>query len=90
MKPRLAEFFKSVDDGWRDGAAEPSPRRLTTLDTREGFSGSPRIGAEVGMGEPGVTATAVRVDGACEAGELYMYVAPRTIEEPTIKARVMG
>jgi hypothetical protein len=38
----------------------PSPRRLTNDDARDGRSGSPRIGAEWGMGEPGSTPMVVR------------------------------
>lgn len=63
-----------------------------TLEAREGGSGSPRIGAEVGIGEPGATPTAVRVevDEGDGAGALYMNVAASTIDDPTTKARVMG
>lgn len=52
-------------DGVREEAfdEEPRPKRLITLDAREGRSGSPRMGAVVGMGDPGVTPTAVRVGG---------------------------
>ena len=41
-----------------------------TLDARDGFSGSPRIGAEDSIGDSGGTATAARVDGDDDAGEL--------------------
>ena len=90
MNPKLLIPFKSVAEGFREGAAEPIPRRLTTLDTREGFSGSPRIGADVGIGEPGATATAIRVDGDWDAGELYMNVAARTMLDPSTNANVIG
>jgi len=40
-----------------------------TLDARDGLSGSPRIGAEEWMGEPGSTATVAR-ELACSEGEL--------------------
>jgi hypothetical protein len=55
---------RSVDDGCREDEVDPSPRRLITLDALDGFSGSPRIGAEGVMGEPGVTAMLVRDAGA--------------------------
>lgn len=41
-----------------------------TLDALDGFSGSPRIGADVVMGDPGATAMEARVDGDCVDGEL--------------------
>lgn len=64
---------------------------MITLDAREGGIGSPRIGAVVGIGEPGVTPTAVRVDGAIGAGDaLYKYVELSTMEEPATKAKVIG
>lgn len=68
-KPRLL-FLRSVLEGRRDGALDPSPRRLMTLDALDGFSGSPRIGADVVMGDPGATATAAREEGDCVLGEL--------------------
>ena len=50
------------------------------------------MGALVGIGDPGVTATEVRVGDAdmLVEGELYRYVAARTIDEPTKNAVVMG
>jgi hypothetical protein len=64
------------------------------LDARLCFSGSPRIGAEVDMGDPGRTATVVLVeveeDDVGGDGALYRYVARRTIEEPMMNANVIG
>lgn len=62
-----------------------------TLDARLGFSGSPRMGAEVVMGDPGGLATSLRVRWAgAGPGALYMNVAARTMLDPATKARVMG
>lgn len=61
-------------------------------DVRDGRSrsGSPRIGADCKMGDPGSTPIVVRGTGLEGAGALYRYVAASTIDEPTQKARVMG
>ncbi len=83
---------RSLRDGCREGEADAEPRRsrLMTLDAREGRSGSPRIGADSGIGDPG-TPTAVLVGCAAGAeGALYRYVEARTIDEPLTKASVMG
>ena len=84
--------LRSVADGRRELALdpEPSPRRLTNDDVRDGRSGSPRIGADCEIGDPGSTPMVVRGIEADGAGALYMYVAARTMDEPTQKARVMG
>ena len=96
MKDRFAWAcatpLRSLADGRReDGVEEPRPKRLMTLDVRDGRSTSPRIGAELEMGELGQTATAVRVAGS-EGwdGALNMYVAARTMVEPVTNASVMG
>lgn len=92
-------------DGVRLGGLDDArPKSEITLDAREGFSGSPRIGAEVDIGDPGGMATSFRdldllfVDVERErldvladgAGVLYMNVAARTIVDPAINARVIG
>ena len=69
---------------------EPSPRRLTNDDVRDGRSGSPRIGADCEIGDPGSTPMVVRGFWADGVGALYMYVAARTIDEPTQNASEMG
>jgi len=63
-----------------------------TLDVRDRRSGSPRMGAVVGIGEPGATPMAVRVVVSLGvAGELlYRNVAMSTMEEPSTKATVIG
>jgi hypothetical protein len=86
---------RSVADGRRELAFEldpPKPRRLTMEDVREGAgrSGSPNIGADWEMGEPGSTPMVVRGIELEGAGALYMYVAIRTTTEPTQNASVMG
>lgn len=79
--------------------ADLRPRRLTRLLARLSFSfsGSPSIGAEDEMGEPGSMPTELRLGDVEEeemleddAGELYRYVAARTMDEPTTKAAVIG
>lgn len=82
-------------DGRRELAFEldpPRPKRLTIDDVRDGAgrSGSPRIGADWEMGEPGSTPMVVRGMGVEGVGALYMYVAARTMEDPTQNASVMG
>lgn len=57
--------------GFLDPLLDPKPSKLITLDARLGFSGSPSIGAEVEMGEPG-TAISLRVEEAGGAGLLYV------------------
>ena len=61
-----------------------------TLVVREGGSGCPKMGADVEMGEPGLATSFLVVGGAGGAGELYMYVAKSTIEDPMTNARVIG
>jgi hypothetical protein len=63
-----------------------------TDEVREGGSGSPMIGARGPMGEPGITAMSLRVDGweGVADGLLYMTVANSTMEEPRTNATVMG
>jgi len=79
---------RSVADGFLDPGFDPIPRRLTKEAALDGGSGSPKIGAEDEIGDPGSTPTSVR--GAVGAGALYMYVAARTIEDPTQNASVIG
>jgi hypothetical protein len=57
-----------VADGFLDPGFDPRPRRLTKEAALDGGSGSPRIGAEVEIGEPGSTPTVVL--GAVGAGAL--------------------
>ena len=74
-----------------EGGREPE-RRFTTDDTLEGGldSTTPRMGAECGMGEPGVTPMSVRDGEPGVEGELYRYVERRTIVAPMRNARVIG
>lgn len=61
------------------------------LEVREGGWGSPRIGALVGIGEPGATATEVLgATSGNELGALYMYVAASTMPAPSTKENVIG
>jgi len=60
--------LKSVADGFLEPGFDPRPRRLTNEAALDGGSGSPRIGAEVEIGEPGSTPTVVL--GAVGAGAL--------------------
>lgn len=52
--------------------------------------GSPMIGAEVRIGDPGGLAISRRVVGVGGVGILYKQVAARTTAEPRTKANVMG
>ena len=57
--------LRSVDEGFLELALEPpSPSRLITLEVLDGLSGSPKIGADVLIGDPGATATVV-LDDCC-------------------------
>ena len=60
--------LRSEADGFLDPGFDPIPRRLTNEAALDGGSGSPRIGAEVEIGEPGSTPTVVL--GVVGAGAL--------------------
>lgn len=53
---------RSAADGLREDAA-PRPSNEIMDDVRDGFCGSPRIGADEVIGEPGATATLDRAGG---------------------------
>lgn len=78
--------------GRREPGREPRPAsKFMTLEVREGACGSPRMGALVGIGDPGATAMVVRVGGTSGIeGELYRNVAPSTIHAPATNEKVMG
>lgn len=60
--------LKSVADGFLDPGFEPIPKRLAKDAVRDGALGSPRIGADAEIGEPG--STPIVVLGVVGAGAL--------------------